>query len=467
MQFSRLDRLGELRLVDLGVEGDVFAERQVEQLGVLEDEGDLGIEAVARIGVDRPSVVEHLARGRRQQARHHKEQLRLAGRRRSDDSGACARRDVERHPLQHLAVAIGQDEILDLQGAGQGQGRFAARGRRRGVQHCAEAHVRGLGLTDRHGGEADDDDREDKDGEIGQEGRQLADGHPARDHKMAAQAQDDQGGHIGQEGDHRDHRGELAQDLHADGARGLRRLGKAGRLARLGVDEADQGGADDGLGQHPVHHVDDALDLAEQLAHPAHEHEEARPDQGQHQKHRHGQLPVQPDQKAAGGDNDEDRGDQGRRGLGDEGLDGVDIGGEVGQELRRRHRLDRGVGLRRDHLGKACTQVPRHPFGGDGLHHVLQVAEQEGPQRQGGQGDQRGGQVEVARVEGVDRVGDDLRHGQVQRIARRGQPYQQRHLALVGPEQRPEAGHARLWRPFRLVDHCHLTLEPARSGPRG
>ncbi len=162
---------------------------------------------------------------------------------------------------------------------------------------------------------------------------------------MTAQDQDGQGGDVGQEGDHRDHRGELAEDLHAQRPGLVVDLPEALELALLGIDQPHQGRADDVLVQHPVQAVDHRLDLAEQLAHTPHQNHERSGDQWQHRQHRQRQPPVQPQQEAAGRDDHEDRGDQHRGRLGDEVLDGVDVGGEVGQELGRRHRLDGRVGL--------------------------------------------------------------------------------------------------------------------------
>ncbi len=384
------------------------------------------MEGVGLVVPDRAAVVEHLARRGLRKADHHVQQLRLAGRRRADDRGARARLDGERDVLEHLALAIGQGQALHLDRAGQRDVDIAARRRRRGVQHHGDAEVGRLGLADRVGGEADDEDREDQDHHIGVEGHVLADRHLAGDHQPAPQKQDGQGGDVGQEAEDRHHRGEGGQDLHADGPRVLGSGGEAVQFARRGVDQPDQSRADDVLVQHAVHAVDDALDLAEQLAHPGHEHEEAQGHQGEHRQHRQGQLPVHREEQDAGADDLEDRGDQGRGGLGHEALDGGDVGREVGQQLGRRLGLDLGVGLLRDLVGELRAQVAGHALGRDGLDHVLQVAEDEGSDRDRGQGDQFAGQVELAGVEGVDPLGHDPGHQQADRAAGHGEHGHQR-----------------------------------------
>ena len=89
----------------------------------------------------------------------------------------------------------------------------------RSIQHHADAHVRRAGLRDDVAHEADEDDREDENREIGVERREIAQRHAAGDHEMTAERQNDDGRDVDGQGDRRDQAREQAQDAETDVAR--------------------------------------------------------------------------------------------------------------------------------------------------------------------------------------------------------------------------------------------------------
>ncbi len=84
---QRRDKIAELRrlygelealIIDRVAEGDVLAQRQVEQHAVLEDEPDLMVEALLVVLLDGAAVVLDDARGGHREAGQQVQQLRLA-----------------------------------------------------------------------------------------------------------------------------------------------------------------------------------------------------------------------------------------------------------------------------------------------------------------------------------------------------------------------------------------------------
>ena len=143
------------------------------------------------------------------------------------------------------------------------------------------------------------------------------------------------------------------------------------------VEQPDQRGAEDAFVDHAVQPVDRFLRLAEQ-----------RPDFAQHQLERNGderndaengkrELPVDRKQQDAGADDQEKGGDDRGKGLRDEHLHRVDVGGEIGEKFGGRdlfhpaERLDRY--LRRE----TRAHVARHFFRSPGLRDVLRIGQNE------------------------------------------------------------------------------------------
>ena len=67
--------------------------------------------------------------------------------------------------------------------------------------------------------------------------------------------------------------------------------------------------------------------------------------------------------------------------MGNEQLDAVDVGREIGQQFGGREPLDAAVGLGRDLGGQSRPQVSRHALGGVGLYDVLQIVQSEHQER--------------------------------------------------------------------------------------
>ena len=184
--------------------------------------------------------------------------------------------------------------------------------------------------------------------------------------------------------------------------------------------------------------------LLEERAHaPQHQRERDR-DERQHGQHCQREGPVDGKEQDARADDQEHRRDERRHRLRDEHLDGIDVRGQVRQERRRRDLLDVRVILRRHLRDEARPQIARDPLGRIGLHHSLQVGEDEdadGRQQQLGRND---GDHERVPAVTVDRICHEPRNQQVEGVAGHGQHHEQADDSSIRNEQRPEAG--MLWR---------------------
>src|SRR5690606_22772357 len=120
----------------------------------------------------------------RQEAREERRERRLAAARRTEHRERAARRYAQRDAVEHLAIAVREVEILDLDRAGPlGLERL---GRlddvRLGVEDLADAGVRRAPPLHDREDVAEGQRRPDEEAEVGVEGRELAGGELTLEH---------------------------------------------------------------------------------------------------------------------------------------------------------------------------------------------------------------------------------------------------------------------------------------------
>ncbi len=178
-----------------------------------------------------------------------------------------------------------------------------------------------------------------------------------------------------------------------------------------------------------------SCDLGEELPHAREHHGKCHADDRQDRQHDKPELPVDREQQHAGADDQEDGRHEGRNGLRDEHLDGVDVRGQVRQQHGRSDALNVGVILDRQLRHQLRPQVLRDPLRGVGLGHVLQVREEEDAKRDEEELQAEGGENRPLWRVAIDRAADEPRDHQVQAVAENRQGDERRDNRRVGPQQ--------------------------------
>ena len=299
------------------------------------------------------------------------------------------------------------------------------------VEHAADARIGRARLRDDVAHEADDEYREDEDGEVAVERREVAERHGSDDDEMPAERQDDERREVGAQGDDRDEAREQPQDAHAD-ILGFRvRREELLVFVVLRIEEPDERRPEDALVDDRIEPVDGFLRAREELAHMAEHVIERTRDDRHDREHGEPEPPVKQQEQYGRADDEEPRRDERGDGLRHERFHRVDIGRQVGEELARADAVDVFVRLHGYLRRDAVAQVPRHALGRVYLHDVLPVREGEDERRDGGEFLDEPQERETAERIGVDGVLDELRHQEVEPVAEDGQQHQERDDARV------------------------------------
>ena len=272
--------------------GDIFAHAQVKDNAVLEYESDLVVEGHRTVLFEQAAVILDCAACRRDEPHQYIEELRFARGSGPDDRRLGARGNAKRNVFKRQPLVEPLRNVFNVDVAFDINAERAGALLLFGGQHFGDAVIGSLGLRYHVAHKADDDNGEDKNGEVAVKRRKIAQGHGAIDDKASAQSQNDERCHVGGKGNNGDERCKEAQDAHAD----IFSLSIGGhKLFSLGlvrVQKADKRCAQNAFVNDFVEPVDSLLRAAEELAH-AHKHQIERDADDRHDnEHGQRQLPV-------------------------------------------------------------------------------------------------------------------------------------------------------------------------------
>ena len=384
--------------------GDVLGDGAEEEEGLLQHEADVApvFGEGQRPEVD--TVDPDRAFGGVVEAADQVHQRALARTRVADETDHLAGADVEVDVAQHGAVAVAEADLAHLDVAGEGLrqrhrvGRLGDAGDM--VEDVEDALGAGGGLLRHRDDAAHRVEPRVEAADVGDEGREHADGDRALRHLPDAEGPDDQEADLGrQRHRRREHRPDL---VHAVVHRQVARVGflEARHLALLLREGLDHPDAGNGVGEHAGHFGPDPVDLLEAVAQPV-AHVVDQPADERQRRQRHQRQPRVDREQDHGGHRDHQH-----------------VGGEV-EQVEREEDAD-AVALGADARHQVARALATEVFERQGLQVLVGGRAQVGA-------DALADQRQDVGLRPAERPGDQRRHEQAA----------EQHVDLGGVDRRP------------------------------